>query len=455
MKTTIRFKMRVIFTAFCIVVPLILLTVFNVTMRRAIESDAKEAIVETFETIKIIVKENIARSHHERPGERPVVYEPLNSALRVARRTADTELYAFYANGELMFPKTGAPPVEIANLLQSSTPGHLSNYVIEGVPYIGTFFTIGEARERVNIVLLASLAERDAMIVKMNRLIVGLSALFVLAGIGASTRLSRAVVKPMELASNHAKAAENGVFQKIEEEADSLETERLFTALNQMSATLEKNEQAQTTYIQNISHDLRTPLMSIQGYAEGIKTGVFEDYVSAASIIAEESLRLKHYIEKMLALSRLESNMARLNIEALDWETLMTPIFNRYRILAEERGAELVSTVSDDGILYTDSVLFESIVSNAMSNALRYCKTRIEVCMYREGETTVLKVLDDGAGVDEEKVNDFFERFQSGDDGAFGLGLAIVKTSADRLGATVSLTNTPEGTCFSVRFPVK
>lgn len=251
-----------------------------------------------------------------------------------------------------------------------------------------------------------------------------------------------------------------GSFEHIDTHFDIAELETLRSAMNQMAEKLRRAENAKQHFYQNISHDLRTPLMSIAGYAQGIETGVFEDPVHAAHIISEESIRLTGLIEGLLNLSRIESR-ENLRLKSLALDPLLREIYERMNGLALSRGIQIrLSGTENLPEVLGDEEALEQILENLLSNALRYAHQEIQIrAAYEEAPKAGaekgwvrLEIQDDGDGIREEELPHLFERHYKGAEGCFGFGLAIAHAAAENIGAMLSAENADEGgACFTLR----
>lgn len=252
------------------------------------------------------------------------------------------------------------------------------------------------------------------------------------------------------------------------------ELDQLRISMNLMSKRLKEAEDSKNRFYQNISHDLRTPLMSIAGYAQGIETDVFEDSKHAAHIISEESMRLTGLVEGLLNLSRI--NVAeKPKLVSLNLREELSDICEHMNGLALNYDKTIRIDIGEnvDNVL-ADSESLSQITENILSNALRYAKKEI-VIVVRSGicrETSdiydyatgckdksvnesytyvTLKIIDDGNGIKEEELPHIFERHYKGEEGCFGFGLAIAQAAAHNIGAELRAENVKDkGACFTL-----
>ena len=138
-------------------------------------------------------------------------------------------------------------------------------------------------------------------------LVLGISGLFVLVAIVVLWVVARSVSRPLNRLCREAEKIGTGDFSEITPTFSLRELEQLRESMNEMVRQLQRSDQVQKDFFQNVSHELRNPLMSISGYAQGIEQGVFPAPTEAAHTILEESVRLTELVNSLLTLSRMES----------------------------------------------------------------------------------------------------------------------------------------------------
>ena len=236
----------------------------------------------------------------------------------------------------------------------------------------------------------------------------------------------------------------SGDFTPIAREFTIEELVVLSASMNHMSAMLRGARESEQKFYQNVSHDLRTPLMSIGGYAQGIETGIMTDYMHAAHIISEESARLTHYVSDLLTLSRLESG-EKFQLERLDLADCIEESYEHMNGLALKHGVELkVEMPKQELLVEADAEQLVRILDNLISNAVRYAHHTVWI-QVACADTITLRVVDDGDGIRESELPHIFERSYKGEKGGFGFGLAIAANAARNMNATLRAGNRTEG----------
>ena len=215
----------------------------------------------------------------------------------------------------------------------------------------------------------------------------------------------------------------------------------------------------------NVSHELKTPLQTISGYAELIQNGMVrpEDVQPFAGKICAESQRMMQLISDIISLSHLDEGLGDMRFEDTDLYAVSGSVVRDLRSRADKAGVTL-SLTGGPAPMRGIPQLIQSIVFNLCDNAIKYNREGGHVTVDARGDGTgaVLTVSDDGIGIPAEQQERIFERFYRVDksrskaSGGTGLGLSIVKHAALVLGAEIDLKSEVEkGTTITVRFPLR
>jgi signal transduction histidine kinase len=278
-------------------------------------------------------------------------------------------------------------------------------------------------------------------------------ALAALAAFGLARRIARPVRRVAEAARHLAEEREP---EQVPVEG-ATEIAGLARAFNDMAEQLAKARAAERQFLLSVSHELKTPLTAIRGYAEGVTDGAFSGE-EAASTIATEAARLERLVRDLLDLARMNRTDFSIHREPLDLAEVAPEVVRRYDAQARDFGVtlEAVAPAPAPAIGDPDRVL--QVVSNLVENALRLTP--------RGGVVRVtaipgaLEVEDTGPGLAEEDIPRAFDRFylhsRYGSDRSVGtgLGLSIVKQLTEGMGGSVEVDSLPgRGTRFTVRLP--
>ena len=227
----------------------------------------------------------------------------------------------------------------------------------------------------------------------------------------------------------------------------------------------EERENLRREFTANVSHELKTPLTSISGFAEIIQNGIVkpEDIPRFAGNIYMESQRLISLVDDILNLSRLDENGVQLQREDFDLSALCRDVASRLKPAAKKNGV-IITTMGEKAVINGVKSIVDEMVFNLMDNAVKYNKHngRVTVNVENLPEGVTLTVTDTGIGIPQADVDRVFERFyrvdksHSKEIGGTGLGLSIVKHGAAFHNAKVSLQSTEgQGTTVRLVFPAE
>ena len=225
----------------------------------------------------------------------------------------------------------------------------------------------------------------------------------------------------------------------------------------------EDAEQLRREFTANVSHELKTPLHSISGYAEIIKSDLIspEDIKPFASKIYSEAQRMIQLVEDIINLSHLDEGADSMSFEDCDLYLMAQDTVAS--LSSEADASDITVTLSGDpAVIKGVPHMLSGIIYNLCDNAIKYNRPggKVNIDIRELASSAILSVRDTGIGIPPEHQNRIFERFyrvdksHSKEVGGTGLGLSIVKHAAKIHGAKVSVESTPgEGTCISLEFP--
>ncbi|WP_040204270.1 sensor histidine kinase [Neobacillus jeddahensis] len=231
----------------------------------------------------------------------------------------------------------------------------------------------------------------------------------------------------------------------------------LAESFNLLSHKLRQYDEDQKLFFQNASHELKTPLMAIQGNAEGILDGVVvgENVERSLNVIIVESQRLKQIVEGITYLARLEGMEDSFRFGVTSLEEVIRAAIQSVMVVADQRGINIVIDNQLMGKVTLDKEKLTRALINLLGNAIRYAETAVLVKCYHENKKMMIEIIDDGQGFspgEEEKV---FNRFYSGEAGGSGIGLAITKAIIEGHGGSIMAYNGEiEGAVFKTSIPM-
>jgi signal transduction histidine kinase len=231
-----------------------------------------------------------------------------------------------------------------------------------------------------------------------------------------------------------------------------------------MIERLENSFQQMRQFTTDVSHELRTPITAVRGQLEvALMTARREEELrDAIQAALEETERLSNLVKAMLALSHAESGQTVLRKQRQDLSVLAGDILEQFRILAEEAGVRLVTSLPPGCEAEVDPTQFARLVSNLLSNAIKYTPSGGEVRLrLKPGPASVELVVEDtGCGIASQHLPHIFDRFyrvpgaDAGSERGLGLGLSFVAWIVSAHGGRIDVTSKPaSGSSFVVRLP--
>ncbi|EBI2393469.1 cell wall metabolism sensor histidine kinase WalK, partial [Listeria monocytogenes] len=226
-------------------------------------------------------------------------------------------------------------------------------------------------------------------------------------------------------------------------------------------------ENVRSEFVTNVSHELKTPVTALKGFAETLLDGAMYDEVllkKFLTIIKEESDRLHRLIMDILALSRIEQNPVAENVELVDVDEVIEQSARTIFEMATEKNIRVTipEKTSASVMIETDRDKLQQIVINLLSNAINYTPVdgKVEVKLIEQEAEVIIEVTDNGIGIPAKDIDRVFERFyrvdkaRSRHSGGTGLGLSIVKHLVENCGGRIEVESQEEvGSTFRVTLP--
>ena len=217
---------------------------------------------------------------------------------------------------------------------------------------------------------------------------------------------------------------------------------------------IEKEAERQQTFFQNASHELKTPLMAIQGYAEGIQAGVM-DTGSAAEVILEESDRMTELVEELLDISKIDMGRQPLTLSETDIRELLYDSIRAVEPTAAASGITIAPDFPEEPVMVKcDDTQMRRAVTNILTNGLRYARSKLCLTCRPDKRNVIIRIQDDGDGIAEGDLPHIFDRFYMGKSGKSGIGLALTREIIHLHKGTIRAYNGDTGAVFEISFPV-
>ena len=217
---------------------------------------------------------------------------------------------------------------------------------------------------------------------------------------------------------------------------------------------IENEAERQQTFFQNASHELKTPLMAIQGYAEGIQAGVM-DTASAAEVILAESDRMTELVDELLDISKIDMGRQPLTLSEMDVRELLYDSIRAVEPTAAAGGITITPDFPETPIMVScDDTQLRRAVTNILSNGVRYARSELRLTCRADKRHVTIRIQDDGDGIAEEDLPHIFDRFYMGKSGKSGIGLALTKEIIHLHKGTIRAYNGDGGAVFEITIPV-
>ena len=292
-------------------------------------------------------------------------------------------------------------------------------------------------------------------------LLAGLIALVV--SLVIAILLARSVYRPIQRVTEAVEKIAQGQYDQEVPVAGPREVRGLAVSFNQMVEQVKQSQQRLRHFVADVSHQLRSPLTSIQGFAEAMLDGTADDEATrlkAATIINDESRRMRRQVDELLELARIQSGQLRIAREYVDVNELLEHCQEIMAVQAEEQSVLVKTRIEPHMTVFGDTDRLEQVFNNLLDNAIKNSPAKGEVIVNgrRCGTGSIeIRVIDDGPGIPPEQVPFVFDRFYQagGIRTGVGLGLAIAKEIVAAHGGTIEASSTPgAGTEFIVRLSV-
>lgn len=336
---------------------------------------------------------------------------------------------------------------------------HGSRYYIVGRPV-----RAGKATGSA-IYIVSSMKKIDASLQRLRNLLMlsGLGAFLLALGmiLIMSKLLSRPLLQMQQMTDKMARGDWDTRLQVRSKD----EIGMLGHSINDLAASLQRYRDTRRAFFSNISHELRTPVTYLQGYAKVLSDGLVDsdkEKKQYLGIIYQESVRLEHLINDLFDLAKMEEGQIKLTMEPIDLKEIIKAAVQKVRLKADQKRLSLQMDVHDYvPLIRGDRKRMEQVLLNLLENAIRYTdKGHVLIRLAANHETVVLSVADTGIGIPEKEMPYIFDRFyrveksRARQYGGTGLGLSIVKKYVQMQGGNVRTeSRTGAGTTFIVSFP--
>lgn len=295
---------------------------------------------------------------------------------------------------------------------------------------------------------------RNSLLKTLLQKLLIITFIAVVVSLSLALALAKYITSPLiKLEKNVKKIAEKQWDEAIIFDRED-EIGSLAKSIEHMRKELIKRDESQQWMLQNISHELKTPVMVIRSYSEAVGDGIFPkgDLKSSMRIISSEAERLEKRIKDLLYLSKLEylskheATYGKINIKKI-----VEDVVDRLKFTHENINWNInLLDINFKGIKEQWVVVIENI----LDNQIRYARKEINISIYQKDEFTIICIHNDGERIPQEDISKVFNKFEKGKAGKFGLGMAIVKYIIEYHNGEIYAANENDGVSFYIKIPV-
>lgn len=221
----------------------------------------------------------------------------------------------------------------------------------------------------------------------------------------------------------------------------------------------EKVDEMRKDFISNVSHELKTPIALIQGYAEGLLDGISDDPDSTSyycEVIVDEAEKMNQLVRKLLTLNQIESGISKMEPVDFDLCRVIDGVLHSFAIMVQQKGITVEFDAGESIPVRADEFMMEEVVRNYISNAINHIDGEKRIVIRTEQDATRVKVsvYNTGHPIPDSELENIWQKFykvdkaHTRDYGGNGIGLSIVKAVMDSHGGTCGVYNLQDGVCF-------
>lgn len=386
----------------------------------------------------------------------PLETRPRPSSVFLSGRPMESDYLVADAQGIITYssnPNHFAVGARLANLLpefdlnapeEGTVKPHLSGAFLAMQAWIGN----SEAPDGV-VVTYAEISalqalNRDILLLLLKSLTIAMAI-----AIPVALLLSRYLIMPINSLREYAKSIAQRRFDVRLDIKTEDELADLAQTFNEMVVQLERYDLGMRRFFQNTSHELKTPLMSIQGYAEGIRDGIFAGGQAAQGleVISQECQRLKDILDEMINITRVHYADSSYSLHPCNVAEVLTGLADSLKGYAAERAVTVQVESQSRLEVISDPEQLRRLFSNLLANAIRHARSRVVVTATTSLAADLLSVVitDDGPGFTAQDLENAFDYFYKGSSGSTGLGLSISRLIVEAHHGSIRINNSPAG----------
>lgn len=461
-----------------IIVPIITFLLYYYSIDRFVKNSAKEKINIMYDEIKYQVEENTKYGDLNKLEEAELVkreaMEIRKKLLREMMRTNnETIVYSYNKEYEETFITNSQ--IYYDEDFVSFISSLLSNYELDTEGFTNIYYNNKEYLTKLYVVnssfnlrnkyyvIIQEITDKTSLIKENMQLLLIMQAISILITslvvYAVSNNISKKIKKLIAEANTFKIGSDITITNN---DINISEIDELSKNLYNMQKKLNDEEKEKNIIFENVTHDLRTPLLTIIGYADSIRTGINKNINEASDIIVKSGTQLKNMVENILVKTKIDNNTYKIKRTDFDLFDLIQTEIKSISIVDINKEINLISNIDQNKVCYinTDRNLFIRIIQNLLSNAIKYADKYIEVLIteYNENDAKNLnspynfkiEIKNDGKVINEADMKDIFDRNYKSENGNFGIGLNFVKQCLVLLGLEIDVQVIDNKTTFII-----
>ncbi len=312
------------------------------------------------------------------------------------------------------------------------------------------------------VMLRSEITPIESTVTTMRFILIIITGFVVILSIIMAVLISLKVSKPLKETTEKAKRLAGEDYSVDFDSNGYREVEELNSTLSFAASELGVVTELRKELVANVSHDLRTPLTMIKGYAEVMRDIPGEMNEDNLQAIIDESTRLSNLVTDLLDISKLQSGAVPISKTTFSITDCTADIMTRFNVVSQQQGYSLKFEYDDDALVFADKARIEQVLYNLISNAVNYSDIGKEIVVRQivKDKNVRIEVTDSGKGIEPEKLQHIWDRYYRADKNhqravvGSGLGLSIVKEILDLHQAHFGVTSViNKGSTFWFELP--
>lgn len=373
--------------------------------------------------------------------------------LRVAGKFFDSEIVILNNQGNILYKNSYNIDPYFLKILSKSDNVSISGFVSQRKRVFDK-----KGKLKGTIFLMTKIKDLNHM---TNLMMKSLWISFVVASLIASIIgivFEKSITKPIRKLMYKMNNFSVKIMNNLESIKTGDEIEQLDMCFMNMGMKIKNYNDEQDKFFQNTSHELKTPLMSIQGYAEAIKDGIIgkEELDESLDIIIQESQRLKKLVDEIIYITKLENKEDIFEFKKISINEILYDSIKRLRALTQIKNLNIKTQIEYEYIGMFDKEKILRVFINIIGNAIRYAESTVIIKIIKNNNYLEILVIDDGVGFKNNEEEKVFDRFYKGKLGDTGLGLFIAKIIIEKHnGRILAYNNGEKGAVFKIIIPIE